>query len=334
MKKINLIAAVALSALFLFAGCGEGPDPNGEDPGHNGEDPPVPEQVTLEIADVIAWIDCAPSEFVPVWSDSAQAEPLEYEYDETLVELSPEAHTVKALAEGLCEVRAYSENFSVEFTVDCREIGMDIEEKWRTDVTGWHPDWPTRLENFKALWKMSGTPDTTVFAGDSFFDASGFWTNFYDTYNGKDALCFGIGSTHSYNWEYLADHLLADMTPRNLVMHIGTNNVYDQGDTADMATEALQRMFTVLHDRLPDTQIWWFTITQRSYDEMKQYDVSLVNKAMMAWCKDRSWITCLDTSPLFTADMLKDSIHPKLEEYRVFVDALNAAGIEIADSTR
>ena len=85
MKKINLLAAVAVSALFLFAGCGE------VDPNNKEKDPPVPEQVTLEIADVIAWIDCAPSEFAPVWSDPAQAEPLEYEYDETLIELSPSA---------------------------------------------------------------------------------------------------------------------------------------------------------------------------------------------------------------------------------------------------
>ncbi len=322
MKKRIWAAGFAAVMLLSLAGCGETPVPPPDGGGT--------EKLTLGIADVTAWLGCAASDFVPVWSDESRAEELTYSFDESKISLSPETRTVTALEAGKWQVTATSASCTAEFYVDCKEIEMDIAEKWRSDVEGWHPDWPSRIEGFKKLWTANGTENTTLFAGDSFFDASGFWTDFYRTYTGKDALCFGIGSTHSYNWEYLADALLKDMTPRNLVMHIGTNNVYDQGDTAEMATEALQRMFTVLHGRLPDTRIWWFTITQRSYDEMRQFEVSRVNEAMIEWCKGRSWITCIDTSPKITYDMLKDSIHPKLEYYSVFVEALEEAGIEIA----
>lgn len=325
MKTKMWTAGLAALMLFALVGCNDAPAPAPDDGG--GEETT---ELALKISDVMAWLERPASEFVPVWSDPNRAEELTYSFDESKIELSPENRTVSALQAGKWQVIATSATCTATFYVDCRVISMDIEEKWRSDVSGWHPDWPKRVENFKTLWQMQGSENTTLFAGDSFFDTSGFWTNFYEMYNRKDVLSFGIGSTHSYNWEYLADHLLQGMNPRNLVMHIGTNNVYDQGDTAAMAAEALQRMFTVLHDRLPNTKIWFFTITQRSYDEMKQYDVSRVNKTMIEWCRGRSWITCVDTSPKITYDMLKDSIHPTLESYRVFVDALEEAGIEIA----
>lgn len=207
---------------------------------------------------------------------------------------------------------------------------MKIQEEWNKDVAEGHREWPDRVENFKALWRERGSGNTTVFAGDSFFDANGFWTDFYDTYRGKDALCFGIGSTHSYHWEFLADSLLKGMEPHDLVMHIGTNNVYDRGDSAEMATDGLQHMFTVLHECLPRTKLWFFTITQRDYDEGKQADVSRINREMIEWCARRSWIVCVDTSAKMTCDMLKDGVHPKLEYYSVFVEALEEAGLGIA----
>ena len=50
---------------------------------------------------------------------------------------------------------------------------------------------------------------------------------------------------------------------------------------------------------------------------------------MQAWCAQRDWIVWLDTPSKITADMLKDQIHPMLEYYSVFVNALEEANMPL-----
>ncbi len=170
---------------------------------------------------------------------------------------------------------------------------------------------------------------TTVFIGDSYFDTV-FWSNFYtDAYPYDDALALGICSTTSYDWEQWATEWLANISPKNIVMHIGTNNVYDDGDDVDEAIKALQRMFILIHSKHPATKIYWFGITQRGYDTEKQDIVSQVNSTMKIWCDEREYITYIDTPSIITRDMLKDDVHPHPSEYRVFVNELAKTDIEI-----
>ena len=115
----------------------------------------------------------------------------------------------------------------------------------------------------------------------------------------------------------------------NLVVNLGTNNFYDDHDSSETATESLQRMFTLIHDILPDTNIYYFAITQRS-DTSYKSGVSETNAAMKAWCEGYSWMTFLDTEQALTVGtLLEDGIHPKLETYNVFMGALAQSKIEI-----
>lgn len=114
-------------------------------------------------------------------------------------------------------------------------------------------------------------------------------------------------------------------------MHIGTNNVYNDNTNVEQTVNALQRMFYVIHDRVPAANIYYFNISQRSYNEDKQEIVAAVNEKMASWCESKSWITIIDTASKLTADMLRDKIHPKLECYYVFTDALAKTDIVIND---
>ena len=53
---------------------------------------------------------------------------------------------------------------------------------------------------------------------------------------------------------------------------------------------------------------------------------------MKKWAANREWITLIDTSSKLTNDMLRDNVHPKLEYYSVFVNALKDAGAVIEDA--
>lgn len=189
---------------------------------------------------------------------------------------------------------------------------------------------------YAALYESEGTDGkTTVFIGDSFFNGTNFWTNFNEIYAGKDAQIAGISSTTTYDWEQIMlDRVfLHNMNPKNIVMDIGTNNFYDDGDSTDTAIESVQRMFTLMHDKMPETHIWYFSVAQRTNTSYRQ-NVSDLNDAMQAWCADKDWITFIDVEDLMTAEYIRpaDGVHPTLDAYvDVYAAQLEKAGCVIED---
>ena len=93
----------------------------------------------------------------------------------------------------------------------------------------------------------------------------------------------------------------------------------------------MQRLFTLLHDRMPDANIYYFSIAQRA-DTKYAAQVSAVNDAMEQWCEYKDWITFVDVEDQISASDLKDGVHPKNETYtNVYVPALEAAECKIEE---
>ena len=114
-----------------------------------------------------------------------------------------------------------------------------------------------------------------------------------------------------------------------VVVDLGTNNFYDdKRSTADTVSD-LQRLFTLMHDRMPDTHIYYFSIAQR-LDTAFAGNVSAVNDRMEEWCRYKDWITFIDVEEQVTVDKLRDDhVHPLPETYRdIYLPALRAAGWE------
>lgn len=323
MRKMRWLSlAICLGMVFSLAACTgtedqEKPDPNPPGGGTGTEERP---EGTLTVDDVYVWTGYPAVEFFPEFSVASEAEPITYEYDNTYIEVDGENNLISSKAEtaGRTVVTAKSEHFSTEFNVYYSPV--DKSGSWY-DTSAY----VSYAQTLSRLCAQEGTDGrTTVFLGDSFFDTRYFWTNFDSYYEGMDALCCGISSTTSYDWETLASVVLGDLVPANIAIHIGTNNFYDDHMDHIETTAALQRLFLVLHDLYPETNIYYFSITQRldsSYATM----VDITNADMQAWCEGRDWITWLDTSSELTVDKLKDGIHPKLENYNVFTEALEEA---------
>lgn len=237
--------------------------------------------------------------------------------------LDKEKRTLTAVAEGSFALTAQTEGYSEIYNVTVKSVSK-TGKKWQLDQE--KTDYAEQLKN---KWNAAGNDGkTTLFIGDSFFDVRYFWTNFYETYADRDAICAGISGSTTYDWEQYAETFLRKTAPKNIVMHMGTNNFYDDHDSAETATESLQRMFTLIHSILPDTKIYYFAITQRSETTYKS-GVSATNAAMKTWCDGHSWITFLDTEEMITPNMLLDGVHPRLEHYSVFTGALTEAKIEM-----
>ena len=172
--------------------------------------------------------------------------------------------------------------------------------------------------------KRANRNKTTLFLGDSFFDRRYFWTDFGETFAGKDAFCAGIGSTTTYEWEELFPKYFAAVPPKNLVVNLGTNNFYDVHDSAEAAQQNLKRLLKLLSASLPEANIYYFAISQRT-DERYRREVSLSNAVLREWCAENG-VAFLDTEREITAEMLRDGMHPLLYVYQqVFIPFLMRA---------
>ncbi len=281
----------------------------------------------LSVRDVYAWVDYPASDFYLHFSKPEMAEEVRYEYDTEALSIDAALGTIRALKPGQHPVTVIGEHFKTTFlvnaeTVDKDAIGSQSTKKY--DTTPYDEAVLDRQND----WAANGSDGkTTIFIGDSFFD-SAFWPDFHTNYAGKSVLRIGISATTSYDWEQFAEGWLCDFIPKNMVMHIGSNNIYDDGDDAATTVSALQRMFTVMHDYFPDTGLYWFSITQRDTQEKRDI-VEAVNTAMQAWCEERSYITYMHTVDDLTPELLVDTVHPTAAGYEVFVKALQETDIVI-----
>ncbi len=316
---VVLVIAMSVATLALSA-CGNNTPSEKDDPAKN-------EYGTVDIADCNVFINSDKNytfaEITPVFSKPEKAETLTYEYDAK--ELKIENGVVIPLKRGdkTIKVKASSEHFSAEFNVKVELIPLSGEGSSPLyDVSSYNVDG-------RATVCASATSDTTLFLGDSFMDDY-FISDYMSTYKvGTDVINAGISSTTSYHWEAAYKKIIGDNAPKNVAIHVGTNNFYDANDTAEDTENSLMRLFMMMHNSYPSTKIYWFNITQRT-DTKYSAQVSTVNAYMAEWCGKYDWITCVDTCSQITGGMLRDGVHPKTEHYKIFTDSLVAAGCDIA----
>ena len=227
----------------------------------------------------------------------------------------------------------------VQFTTEAGKIDAYIEKQ------EFDPSIKDFIEYARALGqgyengvgsnKIPVSENTSIFIGDSFFERKRFWTGFYtNDYADADAFCAGIGSTTTDNWKHLIKEVFAvygDKAPKNIVMHLGTNDLWSDTTSADDVVNGLKAVFDILHTKYPQTEIYYFGITHRG-DHSAADRINAVNSTISTWSKTQDYLTYINTPAKITADMLNaDKLHPKAETYALFVKELAKAGCVILD---
>ncbi len=287
----------------------------------------------IVVDDIYAWFNedasspiVYPASEVTVFLDeSLKDEDVILTSDSDAVSIS--GNMITALREDTVEVTATAGDKSTTFLVHCKGVNLN---KAIFSTSEWKQ---SGMEDSTASrWKSKGTPNSTIFIGDSFFDPY-FFNNFNSFYGEYDAVIMGIGGTRSYQWELYFETILKDAQAKNVVVNLGNNNVYNDGlyDDADATIEALERYFTLLHGRMPNANVYTLSITARYYNAAWKPElvVKKINTALQRWCEGKDWITFVDLQSEMTYDKLIDNIHPKPSNYSIIVDALYDAGIEI-----
>lgn len=324
--KSLLMAGVMVMSVAAFAGCTNGNGGNGGNGGNDGKT--ESEYGELCIEDLTVYINSNKgttfAEINPVFTKPEKKETLTYTYDNEYLKIENDVVTPLLREDKTVNVRAKSEHFNTVFAVNVEYVrftGKGASSLY--DCSNYPVD--ERTVTCQAV-----TADTTLFIGDSFMD-NYFIGDYMNEYaKGKEVLHAGISSTTSYHWEASYAKIIGSTAPKNIVMHIGTNNFYDAHDPVEFTEESLKRLFMFMHNSYPTSKIYWFNITQRN-DTTYAEDVTQTNTYMANWCAKYDWITCVDTCSKVTTAMLRDGVHPTTDNYKTFTDALVAAGCEIVN---
>ena len=205
----------------------------------------------------------------------------------------------------------------VEFTISVRP---DEEFIYNREVNSF-------VEAFKT--KAGNPKDPTIFVGDSFFDVFNFWTSFYDDFEGYPVASMGISGSQSTHQMICRDKLLKQFNPKNIVIHIGTNDVNDASSkTVDQYYTIITTYLDTLCVEYPDVNIYYLGIENRvaGAGGKNAYAERVTEKIKTEFSTQYDNFHYIDSPAVFNADQAKymsaDCVHPSRDGYLWYIDYL------------
>lgn len=193
----------------------------------------------------------------------------------------------------------------------------------------------------------------TIFVGDSYFDgvpngtgSPPFWADFYYDYQNEEKIfLMGISSSQIDDLEVVSERIVYPMEPKEIVVHIGFNDVHHGNLTVDELYSRITALCEQYKERLPDVKVYFIGVEPKKngYKTTDQYYNSSTVKApaltakIKEYAESKDWFTYVETLQIFTdgTTITTDSYlhcdlsHPSLHAYDAIRAAINAArGVE------
>lgn len=252
--------------------------------------------------------------------------------------ISIDGNNVKGLTKGTATVKATCGDLSKDITIDVRSHDMATDEGNKRTLA----EENDRLKSvMNGLESFVYTKDELVlFAGDSFMDERWFITDFYTTrFATKNAYTVGISSSRASAWIYMMQNFY-EYSPKAIVLHIGTNDLFDGNRSADSVFKSIKTLLAMSHDNMPETEIYWWTIEQRIGQESWNSKIKTINNNVIDYAKDKDWLKVVDTYTAMSqangdpdSSLYGDSVHPACPAgYDKLIGLTYDAGLVITDS--
>jgi lysophospholipase L1-like esterase len=176
-------------------------------------------------------------------------------------------------------------------------------------------------------------PIGVLFVGDSITagwgSAKDVWESHYGTHQPAN---FGIGGDRTQHvlWR-IANGELDGITPKVVVLMIGTNNI---GDTAENITKGDVKIAAEIHAKLPQARLLLLGIFPRGADPKQAGTMGMRSKiaavnAELAKLDDGAKTRYLDIGSKFldengvlTRDVMPDALHPNARGYQIWAEAM------------
>lgn len=331
MKKL-ISALCAALCLFTFAGCtgadggntgnggGNGGvvDDGGNNGGNNGGGTVI-EEGKLTIGNVYGYYGYNPVK-IETKVDGKVVEGLDLYYDiidESVCTI--ENGYAKGLKVGSTQVYAQTlGGQEVGFTVTVRDAQ---EFLYNAEVLTREEERELRFGNVK---------NPTLFFGDSFFDEKNFWTTFYNDFEDLNCITVGISGSQTQHWYSARDRLIKAWAPKNIVIHIGTNDINDNNInlTVDQYYAKITTFLELILTEYPQTPVYYFGIENRNGDQAGKnaYSQAVTEKIKTEFAVKHENFHYFDTPAVFNADpdvyVSADNIHPSKKGYELYVKML------------
>jgi lysophospholipase L1-like esterase len=197
----------------------------------------------------------------------------------------------------------------------------------------WRAGWIAQHEGFLATTRARRGEITAVFYGDSLTQGWGGEAKdlFAERYGSRGAVNYGIGgdSTRQLLWR-IAHGEVDGLTPKVVVLRIGTNNLYDDanGGSDEEIARGIDSVVALLRDKLPRSRILLLGLLPRQ-NEWFCGRVARIN-ALIAKLDDGKAVRYLDMSARFASAPGKvipdlyhqDQLHLSAKGYQVWADSM------------
>ena len=259
---------------------------------------------------------------------STESESISYSFDTSKLSVSGNTFTGKSV--GTFTVTATTAHLSTTFNVTVKDTDYLDRGGYQNGSTGFLSTFNSFNENLKNYAHDSG--ELAMFIGDSFFDSRYFFTDFYERFAYENAFTLGVSSSKADQWEWYIQKLYAE-NPKTIVIHIGTNDIFDGGQNANQVTETLKRLFNSIKENLPNTQVYWFSIEPRraASDANGNAIAVTVNNNIKSYLSSNNVAVYMDSYTFFNANQndtyYRDTVHPTTPlGYDKLMEILSASG--------
>ena len=219
--------------------------------------------------------------------------------------------------------------------VAARPAPPDLATTTPEGRTGW---WLELHEKFVDRAKK-GDVDV-LFLGDSIMQGWGgndVWKRYYGP---RKAVNFGIGGDRTQHLLWRLDHgELNGITPRAVVLMIGTNNIHS--DTPDEIAAGVKAIVARLRTRLPSTKILLLAVFPRDEKPSPTRERIKSLNASIAHLDDGKHVKYLDIGARFmnadgtiSKSIMPDFLHLTHAGYALWADAIEPTLFEILNAPR
>ncbi|MBS1455606.1 MAG: SGNH/GDSL hydrolase family protein [Clostridia bacterium] len=223
---------------------------------------------------------------------NGEATQVTYTSDSENIEI--DGYNVKGIAKGNATVTATDGTYTTTFTVKVKDSSEATDEGKARALNVEDDRLNAVKDGLKNFEHDEG--ELVLFAGDSFMDERWFFVDFYSAsrYGAKNAYTVGISSSRASGWKYMMQNFYK-YQPKAIVLHIGTNDLFDGGLTKDVILKNLDTLLSMSNENMPNTHIYWWTIEQRIGQENYNPIIKEINAAMVKYAADKEWLDVIDT---------------------------------------
>ena len=177
-------------------------------------------------------------------------------------------------------------------------------------------------------------PVDVLFLGDSItecWDTRGLevWNSAFEP---LQAANFGIGGDTTQNvlWRITEGKALEEISPRVIVLMIGTNNIGLHQDSPEEVAKGVRAILTELQERFPQSEVLLHAIFPRgkTANDPKRKAVVATNKILEKYGELASvswvplWDVFLEPDGTLPATIMPDALHPNEKGYQIWAKEL------------